>query len=137
MRRWLPRILLGVLILLVIAVVGGYWYARPLLLTGTGYAAHNACAVTHLAGRDDPASDLPPNPLVPYLTVDVTADGASASVFGFLATQKAWFTPGFGCTLAAQRPDLGSATPAAAGVGPGGRDADPGGGRRDRARLRR
>lgn len=118
MRRWLPRILLGVLILLVIAVVGGYWYARPLLLTGTGYAAHNACAVTHLAGRDDPASDLPPNPLVPYLTVDVTADGASASVFGFLATQKAWFTPGFGCTLAAQRPDLGSATPAAAGVGP-------------------
>lgn len=121
MRRWLPRILLGVLLLLVIAVVGAYWYARPLLLTGTGYAAHNACAVTHLAGRDDPASDLPPNPLVPYLSVTVTDDGASASVLGVLATQKAWFTPGFGCTLAAQRPDLGSATPASAGGGlPGG-----------------
>lgn len=121
MRRWLPRILLGVLLLLVIAVVGAYWYARPLLLTGTGYAAHNACAVTHLAGRDDPASDLPPNPLVPYLSVTVTDDGASASVLGVLATQKAWFTPGFGCTLAAQRPDLGSATPASAGAGlPGG-----------------
>lgn len=115
MRRWLPRILLGVLLVFVLAVLGAYWYVRPLLLTGTGYAAHNACAVTHLAGRDDPSSDLPPNPLVPYLSVAVTDEGASASVLGFLATQKAWFTPGFGCTLAAQRPRLGSATPASAG----------------------
>ena len=52
--RLLRRILLGLLVLVVVAAVGGYWYERPLLLTGTGYAAHNACAVEHIAGRDDP-----------------------------------------------------------------------------------
>ncbi|HYN30895.1 MAG TPA: hydrolase, partial [Dermatophilaceae bacterium] len=62
-RRWLPRIAVGLAVLLVVALVGGYWYARPLLLTGTGYAAHNACAVRLVAGRDDPSTDLPPNPL--------------------------------------------------------------------------
>ena len=30
--------------------VGAGLYARPLLETGTGYAAHNACAVTSVAG---------------------------------------------------------------------------------------
>ena len=66
-RRLLGRVLLGALLVVIVAAAAGYWYARPLLLTGTGYAAHNACALRHIAGREDAASDLPPNPLVPYL----------------------------------------------------------------------
>ena len=46
--------LLVLLVLVVAALVGGYWWQRPLLLTGTGYAAHNDCAVRMVAGRDDP-----------------------------------------------------------------------------------
>jgi len=96
--------------LAVVSVVGAYWYARPLLLTGTGYAAHSDCAVVHVAGRDDPARDLPPNPLVPYLRGTTTDAGASTTVLGVLARQSAWYTAGFGCTLADRRPDPGSAS---------------------------
>ncbi|HOB79747.1 MAG TPA: hydrolase, partial [Ornithinibacter sp.] len=62
------RIVAALLVLVIAAAVGGYFYARPLLETGTGYAAHNSCAVTLVAGRDDPETDLPDNPLVPFLT---------------------------------------------------------------------
>lgn len=112
-RRLLGRALLGALLLLLVAAAAGYWYVRPLLLTGTGYAAHNACALLHIAGREDAASDLPPNPLVPYLRTAVHDDGSvTASVLGLLARQTAWHTEGFGCTIAAERPSLpASATP--------------------------
>jgi len=111
LRRTLV-VLLVIVLVLVAAAVAVYWWQRPMLRTGTGYAAHNACAVTEVAGRDDPASDLPDNPLVPYLSVDVDRDEAvtTGSLLGVLAAQKAWFTPGFGCTLAGDRPDLGEAT---------------------------
>ncbi|MBD8059306.1 serine hydrolase [Cellulomonas sp. JH27-2] len=91
---------------LVVGVTAGYWYERPMLLTGTGYAAHNACALHTIAGRDDAADDLPPNPLVPVLRTKVTDDGTAAqsSILGVLAKQKAWETTGFGCTLADERP---------------------------------
>ncbi len=105
------RVLLGLLLLLVVGVVGVYWYERPLLLTATGYAAHNACAVDHVAGRSDPSSDLPANPLVPVLR---TAEGDDAttrgSILGVLAAQRAVFTDGFGCTLAGARPSLPAPT---------------------------
>lgn len=110
--RLLRRILLSLLLLVVVAAVGGYWYERPQLLTGTGYAAHNACAVEHIAGRDDPEDDLPPNPLVPVLRVKQTDDGAATKgmLVGGLAAQQAYFTEGFGCTLADAAPDLPDAT---------------------------
>lgn len=99
-RTWVLRILLALLALIVIAVVAGYWYARPLLLTGTGYAAHNACALEELSGRTDAAADLPSNPLVPYLRTSTDEDGVvTASVLGLLAKQRATPTPGWGCTL--------------------------------------
>ncbi|HQR28208.1 MAG TPA: serine hydrolase [Nocardioides sp.] len=117
--RLFRRILVGLLLLVVVALVAGYWYERPLLLTGTGYAAHNACAVEHVAGRDDPEDDLPPNPLVPYLrTKDVGDDGVQASILGVFAKQTAWYTPGFGCTLADERPDLGTPTEVDASANP-------------------
>ena len=109
--RTFRRLHHGVLVLAVVASVGVYWWQRPLLRTGTGYAAHNACAVTHVAERDDPESDLPDNPLVPYLRSSESEDeGVRSSILGVLAAQKAWFTDGFGCTLAGERPDLGDAT---------------------------
>ncbi len=48
MRR-LRRVLAVLVVIVLVAVVGGYWYERPLLLTATGYAAHNACAVEGIA----------------------------------------------------------------------------------------
>ncbi len=109
MRR-LRRILLVLVGLLVVALVAGYWWQRPLLQTGTGYAAHNACALDTVAGRDDPDDDLPPNPLVPLLRSSTDDDGATSTILGVLSKQAAWATDGFGCTLADDRPDLPSAT---------------------------
>ena len=105
-------------LVLIAAFAGVYLWQKPILLTATGYAAHNACAVTSLAGRDDPETDLPPNPLVPYLQVDAGDDEATGSLLGQLAHQTAWFTEGFGCTLAGERPELGEASPIAAGANP-------------------
>lgn len=105
-------------LILIAAFTGVYLWQQPILLTGTGYAAHNACAVTEVAGRDDPATDLPPNPLVPYLEVSGAGDPTSGSLLGALARQRAWYTDGFGCTLADERPDLGAASPIEAGGNP-------------------
>ncbi len=110
--RWLGRILTGLLVLVLGGAVYGYVHYQPLLRTGTGYAAHNTCAVTLLAGRDDPDTDLPPNPLVPYLTGYVNQAGRSAAsaVLWVLAKQHAYYTPGYGCTVADERPALGRAS---------------------------
>lgn len=117
--RILRRILLGVVLLVVAAVVAGYWYERPLLRTGTGYAAHNACAVQHLAGRDDPEDDLPDNPLVPFLrTRDIGQTQVRASLLGLMSRQVAWYTRSYGCTLARERPSYPPPTPVAARANP-------------------
>src|SRR5690606_12083843 len=101
----------AVLVVLTVAVTGVYLWQGPLLLTGTGYAAHNACAVELVTDRQDAKTDLPPNPLVPYLDVDVDGEVATASVFGVGTPQQARYTEGFGCTLASAPLDLGEATP--------------------------
>lgn len=101
---------LSLIVLLAVAGTTAYLWQGPILLTGTGYAAHNACAVEALAGRDDPASDLPDNPLVPYLQVGVDGDVATASIEGVGTPQQARYTAGFGCTLASAPLDLGAPT---------------------------
>lgn len=121
--RLLRRLLGGLLALVLVALVGGYWYARPLLLTGTGYAAHNACALTFVAGRHDPRADLPPNPLVPYLRTTVETVGtdgglATSSVLGVLATQQARWSPLTGCTVGAPESRPGALTEVPAGANP-------------------
>lgn len=113
MRR-LRRILILALALLAAALYGGYRYERPMLLTGTGYAAHNACALHALAGRDDAGDDLPPNPLVPVLRTNRDGAETTASVLGILTKQHAWATTGFGCTVADRAPDLPPAFPVSA-----------------------
>jgi CubicO group peptidase (beta-lactamase class C family) len=109
--RVVRRLLLVLVLLLAVAVVGGYWYARPLLLTGTGYAAHNACAVRLLAGRDDPEDDLPPNPLVPFLRTSTGSSEVTGSLLGVLSKQTAHFADGYGCTLGDHAPSLPAARP--------------------------
>ncbi len=104
--RAVRTILLTLLLLVVVGLVGGYWYERPLLLTGTGYAAHNACAVREVADRDDPETDLPPNPLVPVLSADTEGDRTDGTVLGLLSKQTAWHTPGYGCALGERAPKL-------------------------------
>ena len=119
MRR-LRRVLAVLLVVVLIALVAGYWYERPLLLTATGYAAHNACAVEGISGRSDPESDLPPNPLVPILRTSSHADSGrtKGSILRVLAAQNAWFTEGFGCTVAEDRPDLPDPLAVAPGANP-------------------
>ncbi len=108
----------AVLVVVTVAATGVYLWQGPLLLTGTGYAAHNACAVEFVAGRDDAASDLPPNPLVPYLDVRTDGDVVTASVLGVGTPQQARYVEGFGCTLASAPVDLGAATPVSAAGNP-------------------
>lgn len=115
-RRW-PIALAIILVVLIAAGIGGYWYLRPLLRTGTGYAAHNLCAITQLVGRDNAEADLPPNPLVSYLTPwnDPASGHSRVAVAGFLAGQDAWYTEGFGCTVGDERQEFPApveATPA-------------------------
>ena len=99
----------SLVLVFVVALTGVYLWQGPLLLTGTGYAAQNACAVTQLAGRENPETDLPPNPLVPYLAVDA-GEVTTASVLGVGTPQQARHTEGFGCTLASGPLDLGEPT---------------------------
>ncbi len=111
---------MGVVLALLLAVIGGaIIYARPLLKTGTGYAAHNACAVALMADRADPAADLPANPLVPYMRTRVnSADGtARSAILGVLYPQTAYYTPSRGCTLDEKRPDLAEITRATPRLG--------------------
>lgn len=89
-----------------IAVLSAYLYIRPLLRTGTGYAAHNLCAVTEIAGRTDAQRDLPSNPLVPFLAQYKSAGYSYVNVLGLLAGQTAYYTEGLGCTISPRRPDF-------------------------------
>ncbi|MGY1751564.1 serine hydrolase domain-containing protein [Blastococcus sp. SYSU D01042] len=113
-NRWMRRALLGASF----ALAGVYRWQRPLLLTGTGYAAHNACAVRHVAGRSDAAADLPPNPLVRVLRVREDGDTAEVGLLGLLTRQRAWYTPGFGATVARSRPALPRPVDVPAGANP-------------------
>ncbi|QTO37168.1 serine hydrolase [Tessaracoccus sp. MC1865] len=100
--RW---VVVGVVLAIVVTMVlAGYLYVRPLLRTGTGYAAHSLCAVTEVAGRTDASEDLPPNPLVPFLTQFKNGGYAYVNVLGLFAGQTAYYTEGLGCTLSPRRP---------------------------------
>ena len=116
-RRIWVRVVVGLLVVVVVAATAGYWYLRPLLRTGTGYAAHNACALDVIAHRPM-TEDLPPNPLVPYLRIGQDGGGYRASVLGVLAAQQAWAVDDFGCTLAPGRPSFGAATPITTAANP-------------------
>lgn len=105
-RRW---VVVG-LVVLVLVIAGAGVYLRPIAPIATGYAAKILCSGHFVSGREvsDVEGDLPDNPLVPFLRfgVDDSAGVVTASLLG-LAPSRAYFTPGFGCSLSSQgRPEL-------------------------------
>jgi CubicO group peptidase (beta-lactamase class C family) len=101
------KALLVVVALTVLVIGGAVAYLRPIAPIATGYAAKLTCSGHHVSGRPvaDVQADLPANPLVPFLRTDVDEDRARTTLLGLWAS-TAWHTPGYGCTLAEERPDL-------------------------------
>ncbi len=68
----------------------------------------------------NPEDDLPPNPLVPILRTSSDSDSGrtKGSILGVLAAQRAWFTEGFGCTVADDKPELPAPLPVEPGANP-------------------
>ncbi len=87
-----------------VAVLGGVGlYLRPIAPIATGYAAKTVCSGHFISGRalDDVRDDLPGNPLVPFLAVDVDeVAGTSTATLFRVWSSTAWHTDGLGCTLA-------------------------------------
>ena len=91
----------------VAALMGGaVWYLGPIAPIATGYAAKTVCSGHLVADRgvEDVLGDLPDNPLVPFLRVDVDDPTAvTATLLGAWGS-TAYRTEGLGCTLAEDRP---------------------------------
>jgi len=101
----MKKILLGIAVFLVIALVVGYWYMLPTFKVATGYTAKAVCSYHFLTGQDLDSimAELPSNPLVPFLRpqIDETKGEATVTLWGWAAKQKAILRPGLGCTLLA------------------------------------
>jgi len=99
------KILVGIISFLVIALVAGYWYLLPTFNVATGYTAKAICSYHFLTGQDLKTilSELPSNPLIPFLRpqVDEAKGEATVTLWGWAAKQKAILRPGLGCTLLA------------------------------------
>ena len=48
----MKKVLLGIVVFLVIALVGGYWYMLPTFKVATGYTAKAVCSYHFLTGQD-------------------------------------------------------------------------------------
>ena len=98
--------------ILIVILLAGFWYAKPLLEVGTGYAAKMACSCHYLQGRsldDIHAADLNFSALA-LMDLELLPEekGVEASLYG-LISQQAQFVEGRGCVLVV---DSGSSIPA-------------------------
>ena len=113
--RTFRRILLGVVVLVVALVVAAYWYAAA-----AAAHRHRVRRAQRLRRDPSPAATTPRTTCRTTRWCPTCGAGRSvdrpvrASLLGLLARQLAWYTPGFGCTLSGERPDLGRPRP----VGP-------------------
>jgi hypothetical protein len=105
MKRWIAITLIAIVVVLLIALVGGYFYMLPTFKVATGYTAKVVCSNHFLTGQsiDTAMSELPDNPLVPFLRANLDEEKGelSATLWGWAAKQKAIYRPGLGCTLLA------------------------------------
>ena len=103
MKRWIAIILTAIVSILLISLIGGYFYMLPTFKVATGYTAKVICSNHNLTGQSIEAAlaDMPDNPLVPFLKPRVEANGLSATLWGWAAKQKAIYRSGLGCTLLA------------------------------------
>jgi CubicO group peptidase (beta-lactamase class C family) len=101
------KVLLGVGVVVLLAVGGVVWYLGPIAPIATGYAAKIVCSGHFVSGRpvERVQADLPDNPLVPYLrwSTDDSAGTVRVTLLGAWGS-TAWYAPGYGCTLAEERP---------------------------------
>ena len=105
MKRWIKRILLILVILLIIAFSVGYRFMLPTFKVATGYTAKAVCSNHFLTGQDVDTvmAELPGNPLVPFLRpqVDEAKGEVTMTLWGWAAEQRAILRAGLGCTLLA------------------------------------
>ncbi len=100
------KLAIAALAAFVVLAGGVVWYLGPIAPIATGYAAKTVCSGHLVAERgvDDALGDLPDNPLVPFLRVDVDDPTAvTATLLGAWGA-TAYRTEGLGCTLAEERP---------------------------------
>lgn len=101
----MKKILLGIAVALVVLLIGGYLYMLPTFKVATGYTAKAVCSYHFLTGQDLDSimTELPSNPLVPFLrpVIDESKGEATVTLWGWSAKQKAILRPGLGCTLLA------------------------------------
>ncbi len=105
MKRWIKRIIFALVLLLIVAVAGGYFYMLPTFKVATGYTAKVLCSNHFLTGQsvETVMDEMPDNPLVPFLHPQLDAEKGEATVtlWGWAASQTAIYRPGLGCTLLA------------------------------------
>jgi CubicO group peptidase (beta-lactamase class C family) len=103
-------------LVLALLVGGGAWYLGPIGPIATGYAAQIGCGAHLVSGRplDAAVSDLPDNPLVPFLRVTAQDASVRATLLGAYES-VAVVTDDGGCRLVdpADAPALATVTPAA------------------------
>lgn len=101
MKKTIVRIVLGALVVVLGYGVSYLWRALPII---SGYGAKNLCSCVFVAGRDvsDVISQELGNGLLAYgsFSINLSDSSASGSVLG-LATRKAIYRKGLGCTLLA------------------------------------
>lgn len=111
---------------LLAVVVGGalWWVGTQVAPVATGYAAKIVCSAHFVSGRSvaDARGDLPDNPVAPLVAVSVDEDSdgddvVTATLLGIWRT-TARHTPGYGCTLADERPAFADDAAPAVAAGP-------------------
>jgi len=104
MGRWVKRIVLGVLIMLVLLLVGAGWYLSDTLPISSGHTAKTICSNVFISGRDAEnvfKEDIAPLHFLFAITdfkVDPDAKTVIADAFGF-AKHRAIYRDGCGCTI--------------------------------------
>ena len=99
-RRWLRRIMLAVLVVVLGALAYGGWYAHQLLPVASGYLAKELCAGHFLIGHDNRDELNEDNPALAWFDAEIDADAqqVTCSIFGCY-TRTAVRRPGHGVTL--------------------------------------
>lgn len=101
----MKKILSGLVILLILALVAGYIYMLPTFKVATGYTAKAVCSYHFITGQDQDTimAELPSNPLIPFLRprIDEAQGEVTVTLWGWAARQKAILRSGLGCTLLA------------------------------------
>ena len=104
MKPWLKRILIGVCIILIAALIGAGWYLSNTLPIGTGHVAKTLCSNVFISKRNPEIvfqEDIAPVHFLFAITkfdVNETEKSVTSTSFGFFGT-KAIYREGCGCTV--------------------------------------